>query len=199
MNQDTLICWTNTVSLTLDSGPSRTSASTQLAHTGSSDHEASPESSCMATDRSVTTTSCLFIGSLCFCPHPPPPRKAPVILLKCASEHQSSTPRFSISLRLPILSAAFARDLLPLVHLANVYSSFHVFFHVPLSKLLCLVLRVHRHVLTQPTHITCLLSTGILRPGHRASCCLGEEAEHAQRAGKKASRGANGQPSKRTK
>lgn len=127
-------------------------------HPGSSDHKASPESSCMATDRSITTMSCVFIGSQCFHPHPPPPRQVLVILLKCASEHQSSTPRLSISLRLQVLSRAHARDIFLLftwptsTHLSMSFSEEG--FPVPLIRFYVLCsLKVHWHVLTHPYHL----------------------------------------------
>lgn len=103
---------------------SHTPTSTQSAHPGSSDRKASPESSSVPTDRSITAMSCLLLESLRFGPHPPPPRKVPVILLKCASAHQPPTPRLSISLRLQVPSTAHAQDKLPRFRLANFYSSF---------------------------------------------------------------------------
>lgn len=192
----------NTVSLTLDS-VSLSHLHPLSWHPGSSDHGSSPESSCMATDRSVTTMSCVFIGSQCFHPHPPPPRQVLVILLKCASEHQSSTQRLSISLRLQVLSRAHARDILLLftwpmsTHLSMSFSEEG--FPCPPDQVPVSYAHSRFTGMFSPTHITCLLPVGILCSGHRASCCLGEGLEDGQLAGKEASRGANGQLSKWTK
>lgn len=86
----------------------------------------------MATDRSIPPRPVSSLGPCASALNPHPPRKAPVILLNCASQHQPSTPRLSISLKLHVPSTAHAQHLLPLVHLA-VYTSFHVFFRGSLS------------------------------------------------------------------
>lgn len=78
-----------------------------------------------------------------------------MILLNRASEHQPSTPRLSLSLKLQVLSTGHAQVMIPLFHLANFYSSF------PQEVSLCgppypeqvksprsVLIQVHLHVLT---------------------------------------------------
>ena len=68
---------------------------------------------------------------------PPPPREASVILLRCTLEHESTTPRPSIVLRvkLKVLPVAHIWDTLPSLSLGQLLLIFLVFFTGRLSLL----------------------------------------------------------------
>lgn len=178
---------------------SHTPTSTQSAHPGSSDRKASPESSSVATDRSIPAMSCLLIESLRFCPHPPPPRKVPVILLKCASAHQPPPQNCPFHSNSKSPAQHMPRTSFPVFTWpTSTHLSFREASPVPPEqvKSLCSVLiRGAPARSPRPVLLAC-------RP--LAFCA--QTAEHhmlwgvrgGQLAGKKASCGVNGQPSKLT-
>lgn len=111
---------------------------------------------------------------------PPPPRKAPVVLLKCTPEHDPPHQDFPFhSFQLNTLWPWHVPGTPPSSSLGQLLLSVHVFSTgrpscspQQVKSVLCSFKAPFR--LLVPTDITCLLPVaGILPAGHRAACCLG--------------------------